>query len=35
MPRWIPVFDRVYRVLKILERSDEIRLIKLVSDVDT
>jgi hypothetical protein len=34
MPRWILVFDRVYRVIKVLERSDEIGFFELVTDGD-
>ncbi|WP_240471216.1 hypothetical protein [Halorubrum tropicale] len=32
MPRWIPVFDRVYRVIEILERGDEIGFFEFVPD---
>jgi len=34
MPRWIPVFNRVYRVIEVLECGDEIGFSEFVSDDD-
>jgi hypothetical protein len=34
MPRWIPVFNRVYRVIKVLERGDYIGFFELVSETN-